>query len=238
MKKKIISLIGILTLIFTFGLSNVYALDDWNFEFRSSNGTASDTVWDLYFNSVLESVDVDGGAISAWSTSRLIDSDNTNPMDGEVIDWTGGWHGASNANGPGGYAQNPGGVTDWGVDPPAGEALVPGYLTNMSGDQGPHGLTWAAGMSAHIATYTFEEATTLVFADMYNDTFMAFGINNYFWSEEKIDTGNRMTSPGVLWNANGSTAWGMTSVPVPAAVWLLGSAMLGILGFNRKSNKN
>lgn len=214
MKKKLTVLIVALSLIVSFGFTNAYADDDdWYFKFAANSLS---TEWTLSFHAVAETY------LSGHGVQVEFDLPSSNYINAvynyaEIM--------------PLGFNPLPGGVFqgDYVGKPD-------NWLLNM-GATIVGGHNFAAGESMEILTLNFTSATGLdwMWAEQ---TYFELSVNNKLWSAANLlPTNDGVTAPAVLMDTSTEIRFGQ-AVPVPGAIWLIGSAMLGILGFNRKSNQS
>ncbi|SLM28898.1 exported hypothetical protein [Desulfamplus magnetovallimortis] len=84
------------------------------------------------------------------------------------------------------------------------------------------------GSSYGEETYNFlSSSSPTQFQAYYNDT-----TGGYFWLMEDITVSDSDRDYNDLWASVGKTA-----VPVPAAVWLFGSGLIGLIGLRRKKSQ-
>jgi len=115
-----------------------------------------------------------------------------------------------------------GGVIDLGVA--AGTELFAGAFVNWNyADGGP--ITTFSGSGAGIPSASF--LNTIGEADANNLVFSGFTMQNEFTGEDTVTT----TSTDFLAVETGGR---ITTVPIPATVWLLGSGLIGMVGIGRR----
>jgi hypothetical protein len=112
-------------------------------------------------------------------------------------------------------------------------------------------LTWSGGFSAGISsfTYTFHLTGNQVAAGVFFDWNASTSIPMLTIYDCPVTGGGACTGnslpvvsgpfPGAQFNFNGVTAddFPVSGVPVPAAVWLMGSGLIGLISLARRKHK-
>lgn len=217
MIKKLTLIIVALSLIVSFGFTNVYAdwspgdPNDWYFLLEAANEDAS--VWDVSFHAVDDT----------FLASFFLETQAT-PTD---VGFVSGIYDFA----PGGFYQR--GFSPISTITDRGD----GNIGNIGGWIAGSGHDFEPGESMMIAQLTFDNMVDLDFLWAEN-MFFTTDINGQLWDiANLLETNDGITAPyfdlhdkGL--NANLNT-YGQT-VPVPAAFWLLGSGILGMVGINRR----
>lgn len=85
---------------------------------------------------------------------------------------------------------------------------------------------------------TFTQSWTLNSANLDVDAYLSYGAQFYTDRTFTVSVASLADSTGATaWKWTGGSLSSETTTPVPAAVWLLGSGVLGVMGFKR-SRKN
>jgi hypothetical protein len=104
----------------------------------------------------------------------------------------------------------------WGANDFASADYLGSGIANMNGSTFETDLDWQNNGTFEIATFSFEAMAV-------GPAVLDFGFADFFQDNYKIE--------GAELVLNGTT---VNVVPVPGAVWLLGTALIGLVGFRRK----
>ena len=85
-------------------------------------------------------------------------------------------------------------------------------------------------LSDALAADSFTNTTTTSYLAVPQD----LSNNGSLWLHQDLIPKNVITSPGTFYGTVGYTQWSLTAVPIPAAVWLFGSGLIGLIGLARR----